>query len=160
MYAIVRCGGRQEKVAVDDVLAVDLVTGEVGSTVTLPTVLVVDDGKVVSEPGELAKYAVTAEIVGESKGPKLNIMKYKNKTGYKRRLGHRQTYTQVKVTQIGDVKSDPAKKDKPADKATEKPASRKPAGAKAAAGKTAAEKAPAKPKASRAKAAKPKAEED
>lgn len=155
MYAIVRCGGRQEKVAVDDVLAVDKVTGEVGSTVTLTTVLVVDDGKVVSDPRELAKYAVTAEVLGESKGPKLSIMKYKSKSGYKRRLGHRQRYTQVKVTQIGDVKSDPTKKaEKPAEKATDKPASRKSAGATSAAGKSAA-KAPAKPKASRAKAAKP-----
>jgi large subunit ribosomal protein L21 len=169
VYAIVRCGGRQEKVAIDDVLAVDKVTGEVGSTVTLPAVLVVDDGKVVSDPGELAGYPVTAEILGESRGPKLNIMKYKSKTGYKRRLGHRQTFTQVKVTRIGDVKADqtkPAEKqdakspqkspqkstettDKAAEKATGKSAekpSRKPTG-----GKTAA-KAPAKPRASRAKA--------
>lgn len=106
VYAIVRCGGRQEKVTVEDVLAVDKVAGEVGSTVTLPAVLVVDDGKVVSDPKQLARYEVTAEILGESKGPKLNIMHYKSKTGYKRRLGHRQTYTQVKITDIaGEGKS-------------------------------------------------------
>ncbi|HEY0542654.1 MAG TPA: 50S ribosomal protein L21 [Actinoallomurus sp.] len=100
MYAIVRCGGRQEKVAVDDVLTVDKVAGEVGSTVTLPAVLVVDGDSVVSEPGEVAKYEVTAEIVGAAKGPKINIIHYRNKTGYKRRMGHRQPYTQVKVTGI------------------------------------------------------------
>ncbi|GAA0314812.1 MULTISPECIES: 50S ribosomal protein L21 [Actinoallomurus] len=100
MYAIVRCGGRQEKVAVDDVLTVDKVAGEVGSTVTLPAVLVVDGDNVVSAPGEVAKYEVTAEILGATKGPKINIMHYRNKTGYKRRMGHRQPYTQVKVTGI------------------------------------------------------------
>jgi large subunit ribosomal protein L21 len=98
VYAIVRCGGRQEKVAVDDVLAVDKLSGEVGSTVTLPAVLVGDN--VVSAPADVAKYEVTAEILGATKGPKINIMHYRNKTGYKRRMGHRQPYTQVKVTGI------------------------------------------------------------
>ena len=100
MYAIVRCGGRQEKVAVDDVLTVDKMAGEIGSTVTLPTVLVVDGDSVVSAPADVAKYEVTAEILGATKGPKINIMHYRNKTGYKRRMGHRQPYTQVKVTGI------------------------------------------------------------
>jgi large subunit ribosomal protein L21 len=100
VYAIVRCGGHQEKVAVDDVLTVDKLTGEVGSTVTLPALLVVDGDKVVSEPAKLAKYKVTAEILGAVKGPKINIIHFKNKTGYRRRMGHRQPLTQVKVTGI------------------------------------------------------------
>jgi large subunit ribosomal protein L21 len=100
VYAIVRCGGRQEKVAVDDVLTVDKMAGEVGSTVTLRAVLVVDGDSVVSAPDEVAKYEVTAEVLGAVKGPKINIMHYRNKTGYKRRMGHRQPYTQVKVTGI------------------------------------------------------------
>ncbi len=104
MYAIVRCGGRQEKVAVDDVLAVDKVAGEIGSTVMLPAVLVVDGDNVVSAPADVAKYEVTAEILGAVKGPKINIMHYRNKTGYKRRMGHRQPYTQVKVTGINGEK--------------------------------------------------------
>ncbi|WP_433335484.1 50S ribosomal protein L21 [Spirillospora sp. CA-294931] len=100
MYAIVRAGGRQEKVATGDVLTVDKLTGEVGSTVTFPAVLVVDGDNVVSATGELAKYQVTAEILGAVKGPKINIMHYRNKTGYKRRMGHRQPYTEVKITGI------------------------------------------------------------
>ena len=64
MYAIVRCGGRQEKASVDDVLTVDKLPGDVGATVTLPAVLVVDDGKVISDPAELGGYQVTAEILG------------------------------------------------------------------------------------------------
>jgi len=100
VYAIVRCGGRQEKASVDDVLTVDLLAGEVGSTLTLPAVLIVDDGKVVSDPAEVGKYKVTAEIVGAASGPKINMIHYRSKTGYKRRLGHRQRYTQIKVTAI------------------------------------------------------------
>ncbi|HKB31630.1 MAG TPA: 50S ribosomal protein L21 [Streptosporangiaceae bacterium] len=100
MYAIVRCGGRQEKASVDDVLTVDKLAGEVGSTVTLPALLIVDDGKVVSDPAEVREYRVTAEIIGAAVGPKINMIHYRNKSGYKRRLGHRQQYTQIKVTGI------------------------------------------------------------
>lgn len=100
MYAIVRAGGRQEKVAVDDVLTVDKLAGEVGSTVKLQALLVVDGEDVVSKAAELARYEVTAEILGAVKGPKINIMHYRNKTGYKRRMGHRQPYTEVKITGI------------------------------------------------------------
>ena len=96
MYAIVRCGGRQERASVDDVLTVDKLSGDVGSSVTLPALLVVDGGKVISDPAELGGYQVTAEIVGAASGPKINMIQYKNKTGYRRRLGHRQKYTQVR----------------------------------------------------------------
>ncbi len=105
MYAIVRCGGRQEKASVDDVLTVDKLAGEVGSSVTLPALLVVDDGNVVSDPAEVGRYEVTAEIVGPVSGPKINMVLYKNKTGYRRRIGHRQKYTQVRVTAISDGKA-------------------------------------------------------
>lgn len=100
MYAIVRAGGRQEKVAVDDVLTVDKLAGDVGSTITLQALLVVDGDDVVSRTADLARYEVTAEILGAVKGPKINIMHYRNKTGYKRRMGHRQPYTEVKITGI------------------------------------------------------------
>ncbi|MFD0687540.1 50S ribosomal protein L21 [Actinomadura fibrosa] len=104
MYAIVRAGGRQEKVAVDDVLTVDKLAGDVGSTVKLQALLVVDGDNVVSASADLARYEVTAEIVGAAKGPKINIMHYRNKTGYKRRMGHRQPYTEVKITGISSGK--------------------------------------------------------
>ena len=100
VYAIVRCGGRQEKASVDDVMTVDKLAGEVGSSVTLPAVLVIDDGKVISDPAEVGGYQVTAEILGAASGPKISMIQYKNKTGYRRRLGHRQKYTQVKITDI------------------------------------------------------------
>jgi large subunit ribosomal protein L21 len=109
VYAIVRCGGRQEKASVDDVLTVDKLAGEVGSSVTLPAVLVIDDGKVISDPAEVGGYQVTAEILGAAAGPKISMIHYKNKTGYRRRLGHRQKYTQVKITGIGAPKAGAAK---------------------------------------------------
>jgi large subunit ribosomal protein L21 len=111
VYAIVRCGGRQEKVRVDGVLTVDTLAGEVGSSVTLPALLVVDGDKVISDPTELSRYQVTAEIMGTVVGPKINMIHYRNKTGYRRRLGHRQRYTQVKITSVAAArKSAPAKK--------------------------------------------------
>ncbi|WP_285728982.1 50S ribosomal protein L21 [Nocardiopsis sp. ATB16-24] len=100
MYAIVRAGGRQEKVSVDDVLTIDRVSEETGATIKWQPILVVEDGNVVSDVDKLSGYTVTAEVLGETKGPKINILKYKNKTGYKRRLGHRQKHTQVRITGI------------------------------------------------------------
>ncbi len=112
MYAIVRCGGRQERASVDDVLTVDKLAGEVGSTVKLPAVLIVDDGKVISDRAELGGYEITAEILGPASGPKINMIHYKNKTGYRRRQGHRQKYTQVKITGIGTGKARATQKKK------------------------------------------------
>jgi large subunit ribosomal protein L21 len=109
VYAIVRCGGRQERASVDDVLTVDKLPGDVGSSVTLPAVLVVDDGKVISDPAELGGYRVTAEIVGAAAGPKINMIHFKNKTGYRRRMGHRQKYTQVRVISIAPGEAGTAK---------------------------------------------------
>ena len=100
MYAIVRAGGRQEKVAVGDVVVMDRVTGEPGDSVSLPAVLLVEDGVVTADPAALAKVSVTAEVVSHERGPKINILRYKNKTGYRRRQGHRQELTRVKVTTI------------------------------------------------------------
>jgi len=100
VYAIVRCGGRQEKVALDDVVTVDKLPGEAGSSVTFKAVLVVDGERVISDPAEVSRYQVTADIVGDAAGPKINMIQYRNKTGYRRRLGHRQRYTQVRITGI------------------------------------------------------------
>jgi len=98
VYAIVRAGAKQQKVAVGDVIEIDKVSTAVGDTLTLPVVMAVD-GETVTTTG-LGKAAVTVEVLGAAKGPKIVIQKYKNKTGYKKRQGHRQKYTQVKVTDI------------------------------------------------------------
>ena len=100
MYAIVRSGGTQQKVAVGDVIEIDQVTTGVGESLTLPVLLLVDGESVTSDATTLSGATVTAEVVGATKGPKITILKYKNKTGYRKRQGHRQHYTQVKVTAI------------------------------------------------------------
>lgn len=100
VYAVVQSGGRQHKVTIGDVLEVNRVTGERGSSVTLPAVLLVDGGNVTSDPDRLAQYRVNAEIVGHTQGPKIDVLNFKNKTGYRRRMGHRQQLTRLKVTGI------------------------------------------------------------
>ena len=79
-----------------------------GRASTFPALLVVDGGTVISDAAELSGYEVTAEVVGPAKGPKINMIHYRNKTGYKRRQGHRQQYTQVRIT--GIAKPEKAKK--------------------------------------------------
>ena len=100
MYAIVRSGGRQEKVAVGDVIESDRVEGEPGDRVELPALLLVDGDSVTSDAESLAGVTVSAEVVAHTKGPKIDILKYKNKTGYRKRQGHRQSLTQLRVTGI------------------------------------------------------------
>ncbi|MDO5061190.1 MAG: 50S ribosomal protein L21 [Actinomycetaceae bacterium] len=100
VYAIVKAGGRQEKVSVGDVVVVDKLAGEIGDSVELQAVMVVDGDKVTSAASELANVKVTAEIVEPTKGPKISIIKYKNKTGYRKRQGHRQPLTKIKITGI------------------------------------------------------------
>lgn len=100
MYAIVKTGGKQYKVAVGDVVEVEKVSGEPGDTLTLPALLVVDGEAVTHEADKLSAYSVTGEVVAHTKGPKIVIHKFKNKTGYHKRQGHRQKLTQIKVTGI------------------------------------------------------------
>lgn len=100
VYAIVKAGGRQEKVSVGDVVVMDRITGEAGAEIELTPVLLVDGETVTSAASDLAKVKVTAEIVRDERGPKITILKFKNKTGYRRRQGHRQELTRVKITGI------------------------------------------------------------
>jgi large subunit ribosomal protein L21 len=100
VYAIVRSGGRQHKVAVGDVLEVDRFEGAIGSTVSMTPLLLVDGDAVTSDASALGSASVTAEVVAETKGPKIRILKFKNKTGYRKRQCHRQRYTKIKVTDI------------------------------------------------------------
>ncbi|MCZ2263765.1 MAG: 50S ribosomal protein L21 [Terrabacter sp.] len=100
VYAIVKAGGRQEKVSVGDIVVMDRLKAQTGDTVELPALLLVDGEKVTTDAAKLAKVKVTAEVVRDEKGPKITILKYKNKTGYRKRQGHRQSLTRLKVTGI------------------------------------------------------------
>ena len=175
MYAIVRAGGRQEKVAVGDLISLDRVQAKPGETVVLPTVLIVDGDKVNTDAKGVT---VTAEVIDHNRGPKIEILRYKNKTGYRRRQGHRSDLTDVQIISIGSekiaagdkatakakpvvakkaapVKAAPAAKKAaaPAAEAAEKPAAKK--AAAPAAKKAAPAKAPAAKKAAPAKKASP-----
>lgn len=101
MYAIVKAGGHQEKVEIGDVILVNRLEAKKGETVEFPVALVVDGAKVTLGAKDLAKLSVKAEVVDdEAKGPKINIQKFKNKTGVARRKGHRQPLSAVKITAI------------------------------------------------------------
>jgi large subunit ribosomal protein L21 len=100
VYAIIRAGGKQYKVAEGDVIEIER-TKESSDTVEFVPLLVVDDkGKTRSDKSDLADARVTATIVGETKGPKVNVAKYRNKIGYRRNAGHRQKYTSVQISGI------------------------------------------------------------
>jgi len=100
VYAVVRAGGRQEKVEVGTIVVLDRQQAKVGDNLELPAVLLVDGDTVTTDADKLAKVTVTAEVLGEERGPKIVIQKFKNKTGYKKRQGHRQDLTRVKITGI------------------------------------------------------------
>ena len=100
MYAVVRTGAVQERVEQGQRLRIDLRTEEIGQSITLEPVLIVDGDKVLSTPDLLKAASVTAEVVGEEKGPKINAMTYKNKSNQRKRWGHRQRYTTVEITAI------------------------------------------------------------
>ena len=104
MYAIVKTGGKQYKVAEGDVIEVEKLAGTPGDAVPLPAVLLVDGDDLMTDTALLANVAVTGEVVAHTKGPKIRIHKFKNKTGYHKRQGHRQPLTQVKVTGISSGK--------------------------------------------------------
>ena len=155
MYAIVRAGGRQEKVAVGDLISLDRVQAKPGETVVLPTVLIVDGDKVNTDAKGVT---VTAEVIDHNRGPKIEILRYKNKTGYRRRQGHRSDLTDVQIISIGSEKiaaGDKATaKAKPVVAKKAAPAKAAPAAAKKAAAPV-ADAAPAAKKAAPAKAAAP-----
>ena len=100
VYAVVRAGGRQEKVEVGTIVVLDRQSAKVGDKIELAAVLLVDGDAVTTDADKLAKVTVTAEVLGEERGPKIVIQKFKNKTGYKKRQGHRQELTRVKITGI------------------------------------------------------------
>ena len=100
VYAVVRAGGRQEKVEVGTIVTMDRIKAVKGGVVELAAVLLVDGDKITSDAKSLEKVTVTAEVLEDLRGPKIVIQHYKNKTGYKKRQGHRQELTRVKVTGI------------------------------------------------------------
>jgi large subunit ribosomal protein L21 len=148
MYAIVKVGGRQFRVASGDSIVVDRLSANEGDKLNLEPLLFRPDGNkaAVFEGSDLEKVKVEATVAGHERGPKIHVLKFKPKRGYKRRTGHRSELTRLEIGEIKQLTRKPAEK-KPADKkpaekkpAEEKPAEEKPAEKKPAARKPAARK--------------------
>jgi large subunit ribosomal protein L21 len=117
MYAVIKTGGKQHKVKAGDVIEVEYLHGAEDSVAFKPLLVVDDDGK--THVGkDLDKAVVTAKAAGEQKGDKVRIFKYKNKTGYARRQGHRQLMTLLEISDVslgssGGAKATPKKESQP-----------------------------------------------
>jgi large subunit ribosomal protein L21 len=138
-YAIVKTGGKQYRVEEGQTLLVERLREDEGAKVSLDPLLYRDD-KQVLDGSDLSKVKVEAKIVGHERGPKVHVLKYKPKRGYKRRTGHRQELTRLEITSVkAAARRAPAKKaedgeDKPAASAAKKPAAsraKKPAASRA-----------------------------
>ena len=99
MYAIIATGGKQYKVSEGDEIKVEKLDGEPGDTVTFDRVIAVSD-KELKVAGDVENASVTATVVKQDRFPKVIVYKYKRKTGYHKKNGHRQAYTQVKIEKI------------------------------------------------------------
>lgn len=99
MYAVVATGGKQYRVEEGQKLKVERL-GQPGDEVALVPVLLVDGGTVLATPNQLSGVTVSARVVDESKGPKINGFTYKSKANQRRRFGHRQTYATIEITGI------------------------------------------------------------
>jgi large subunit ribosomal protein L21 len=113
MYAVIRSGGKQQKVKPGDIIEVEYLHAD-GDTVTLQPLLVVDDDGKTHVGKEIERAVVTAKLVGEQKGDKVSVFKYKNKSGYARKQGHRQLMTLLEISEVKlPAKRAPAKKAAP-----------------------------------------------
>lgn len=100
MYAVIATGGKQYKVAEGDTLEVEKLDADVDASVSLRAILLVDGDDVTTDADALAGATVSATVVEHVKGPKIRIFKYRPKTGYRRKTGHRQQLTRIRVDEI------------------------------------------------------------
>jgi large subunit ribosomal protein L21 len=111
MYAVIRTGGKQHKVKPGDIIEVESLHAD-GETVTFQPLLVVDDDGNTHVGKDVERAVVTAKLLGEQKGEKIHVFKYKNKSGYARRRGHRQSMTLLEISEVKlAARRTPAKKE-------------------------------------------------
>ena len=155
MFAVVRTGGKQYRVAAGDKIAVEKLAGDAGDTVTLGDVLLAGEGEKLADA---SKVTVSAEIIAQAKSEKVVVFKKRRRHNYRRKAGHRQQMTLLRITDVGEgAKKAPAKKAaaKKTEDAPKKETAKKAAPKKEAAEKKApAKKAPAKKAAAKKPAAK------
>ncbi len=123
MYAVIKVGGKQQRVATGDVIEVERTKGDEGSEISFTPILVVDDDGNTHLGKDLEKATVIAKLVGDAKGDKISVVKYKNKTRYTRHVGHRQLLTKLEVGDIslGGAGKKAAPKKEAAESAKEEP---------------------------------------
>ena len=144
MFAVVRTGGKQYRVAAGDKIAVEKLAGDAGDTVTLGDVLLAGEGEKLADA---SKVTVSAEIIAQAKSEKVVVFKKRRRHNYRRKAGHRQQMTLLRITDVGEgAKKAPAKKAaaKKTEDAPKKEAAKKAAPKKAPAKKAAAKKPAAK----------------
>ena len=145
MFAVVRTGGKQYRVAAGDKIAVEKLAGEAGDTITLGDVLLAGEGEKLSDAG---KVTVSAEIIAQAKSEKVLVFKKRRRHNYRRKNGHRQQMTLLRITAVGDSKAEkkaaPKKEAAKADEAPKAEAKKAAPKKEAAAEKAPAKKAPAK----------------
>ncbi len=123
MYAVIETGGKQYRVQEGDVITIEKLNAEVGETVTFDKVLVLGEGKDVKVGTPYVDAAVTGSVVENGKGQKVIIFKYKAKKDYRKKQGHRQPYTMVKIESLGGAAPKKAvKKEEPKAEAAAEPA--------------------------------------
>ncbi len=166
MFAVVRTGGKQYRVAPGDKIAVEKLAGDAGDTITLGDVLLAGEGGELKEAG---KVSVSAEIIAQAKSEKVVVFKKRRRHNYRRKAGHRQQMTLLRIVSVGDAKAEKkaAPKKEAAPKADEaaapveaKETPKKAAAAKPAPKKEAAAEKPAAAKKAPAKKAAPKADKE
>ena len=139
MFAVVRTGGKQYRVAAGDKIAVEKLAGEAGDTVTLGDVLLAGEG---DKAADASKVTVSAEIIAQAKSEKVVVFKKRRRHNYRRKNGHRQQMTLLRITAVGDSKAEkkaaPKKAEAKQDDASDAQAEKKPAAKKAAPKKDAA----------------------
>ena len=100
MFAVIQTGGKQYKVQVGDVIEVEKLNNQVGDKVEFEVLLTSNEGKVVCKPKDVKKVVCTAEVLAQGKGEKITVYKYKPKKNVRRKQGHRQPFTSVKILEI------------------------------------------------------------
>jgi large subunit ribosomal protein L21 len=154
MYAVIKVGGKQERVTPGDVLEVEYMKVDPGSSVEFDPILVVDDDGKAHVGKDLSKARVVARLLGDKKGEKVRVFKYRPKSGYRRSQGHRQLMTLLEVEEVGLSAQRKAVKEEGAEAPPRKAAARKPASKKPTARKTTAKKPAAKKSTTRKSTAK------
>ena len=104
MFAVIKTGGKQYRVAKDDVIVVEKLAGDAGAKITFDNVLMSGDGKTVKLGKDLAGFTVTGELIETKKGDKVTVFKKRRRNTYRRKIGHRQTESHIKITAIGGKK--------------------------------------------------------